>query len=229
MPRSLASFLLLVVLVAMVFVVSYTSAAQLSISDVSSSKYKSYDDFFNRPGPWDDPNLSPIFEANKNWIKKIKEQDPTAFSDASFKGHAPKILWIGCADARVPANLIVGEPAGSVFVHRNIANMVVSTDANIMSVIQYAVAVLKVKHIIVCGHYDCGGVKASMEKLDHGSPLEDWLRNIRDVYRLHKNELVSIPDKYQRTRRLVELNVVEQVSPLPQESRIQRYDIFSFL
>jgi len=185
-------------------------AGALTVTD-ASSKYSSFDAFFNRPGPWDDANLSPIFEANKNWVRSVKEQDPTAFTDAAPKVHAPKILWIGCADARVPANLIVGEPAGSIFVHRNIANMVVGTDANIMSVIQYAVAALKVKHIIVCGHYDCGGVKASMEKTDHGSPLEDWLRNIRDVYRLHKNELSAIPDKALRTRRLVELNVVEQV------------------
>lgn len=169
-----------------------------------------FEDYFNRPGPWDDPNLNPLFEGNQNWIKRVKEQNLNTFTELR-KGHAPKILWIGCADARVPANEIIGEPAGSVFVHRNIANMVVNTDFNCMSVIQYAVDVLKVKHIIVCGHYDCGGVKASMERRDHRSPLENWLRNIRDIYRLHKEELVAIPGITRRTRRLVELNVVEQV------------------
>ena len=127
------------------------------------------------------------------------------------KGHAPKILWIGCSDARVPANEIIGEPPGSVFVHRNIANMVGNTDFSSMSVIQFAVDVLKVKHIVVCGHYDCGGIRAAMESVDHKSPLENWLRNIRDIYRLHMEELNAIPDAVQRQRRLVELNVVEQV------------------
>ena len=179
--------------------------------ELSSRETTSFEDYFNRPGPWDDPNLDRIFEGNKNWIKRTNEQNLNTFTEFR-KGHAPKILWIGCADARVPANEIIGEPAGSVFVHRNIANMVVNTDFNCMSVIQYAVDVLKVKHIIVCGHYDCGGIKASMERLDHRSPLENWLRNIRDIYRLHKVELVKIEEQTRRTRRLVELNVVEQVT-----------------
>ena len=110
----------------------------------------------------------------------------------------------------MPANEIIGQDPGNVFVHRNIANQVVNTDFNCMSVIQYAVAVLKVKHIVVCGHYDCGGVKASLENGDHGSPLENWLRHIRDTYRLHKEELDAIKDPIARQRRLVELNVVEQ-------------------
>lgn len=118
------------------------------------------------------------------------------------------------SDARVPANEIIGEPPGSVFVHRNIANQVLGTDVNCLSVIQYAVEVLKVKHIIVCGHYDCGGVRAATELTDHGSPLENWLRNIRDSYRIHKTELDSIEDINTRRRRLVELNVIEQVRTL---------------
>ena len=137
-------------------------------------------------------------------------EQPEFFQELK-KGHAPKILWIGCSDARVPANEIIGEPPGSVFVHRNIANMVGNTDFSCMSVIQFAVDVLKVKHIIVCGHYDCGGIRAAMESVDHKSPLENWLRNIRDIYRLHMDELNAIPDTIQRQRRLVELNVIEQV------------------
>jgi carbonic anhydrase len=118
------------------------------------------------------------------------------------------------SDARVPANVIIDEPAGSVFVHRNIANQVINVDVNCLSVIQYAVSVLNVKHIIVCGHYDCGGVRAATECIDHGSPLENWLSAIRDTYRLHKTELDEIADLNQRRRRLVELNVIEQVISL---------------
>ena len=117
---------------------------------------------------------------------------------------------------------MIGEPPGSVFVHRNIANMVVNTDFNCMSVIQYAVDVLKVKHIIVCGHYDCGGVKAALEPFDHRSPLENWLRNIRDTYRLHREELSSIPELRMRQRRLVELNVIEQCLNIYKTAVVQR-------
>jgi carbonic anhydrase len=168
-------------------------------------------DFFNRPGPWDDKDLKSLMNANKMWAKRMAEDQP-GFFDEIKKGHAPKILWIGCSDARVPANEVIGEPPGSVFVHRNVANMVLSTDFNCMSVVQYAVDVLKVKHIIVCGHYDCGGVRAALEPVDHHSPLENWLRNIRDTYRLHNDELNAIPVLRDRQRRLVELNVIEQVS-----------------
>jgi carbonic anhydrase len=167
-------------------------------------------DFFNRPGPWDDKDLKSLMNANKMWAKRMAEDQP-GFFDEIKKGHAPKILWIGCSDARVPANEVIGEPPGSVFVHRNVANMVLSTDFNCMSVVQYAVDVLKVKHIIVCGHYDCGGVRAALEPVDHHSPLENWLRNIRDTYRLHNDELNAIPVLRDRQRRLVELNVIEQV------------------
>ena len=122
-------------------------------------------DFFNRPGPWDDPSLLTLMNANKTWRERVLTERP-GFFDEMKRGHAPKILWIGCSDARVPANEIIGQPPGSVFVHRNIANQVINTDFNCSAVIQYAVGVLKVKHIIVCGHYDCGGVKASLEAQD---------------------------------------------------------------
>lgn len=167
-------------------------------------------DYFNRPGPWDDKNLNSLMTANKAWAKRMVEDQPDFFEEIK-RGHAPKILWIGCSDARVPANEIIGQPPGAVFVHRNIANMVGNTDFNCMSVIQYAVDILQVKHIIVCGHYDCGGVKAALETVDHRSPLENWLRNIRDTYRLHREELNGITDLVERQRRLVELNVIEQV------------------
>ena len=168
------------------------------------------DDYFNRPGPWDEKDLKSLLNANKAWSKHMAKIKPGYFEELS-KGHAPKILWIGCSDARVPANEIIGEPPGSVFVHRNVANMVVNTDFNCLSVLQYAVEVLKVKHIIVCGHYDCGGIRAALEPVDHRSPLENWLRNIRDTYRLHNDELNAIDNLRERQRRLVELNVMEQV------------------
>lgn len=174
----------------------------------ASSFYRS--DYFNRPGPWDEQDLNTLLDANRAWANRMERQDPNFFNEIK-KGHAPKILWIGCSDARVPANEIIGEPPGSVFVHRNIANQVGNTDVNCLSVIQYAVDVLKVKHIVVCGHYDCGGIRASTENVDHGSPLENWLRNIRDTYRLHQGELDDIPDLKDKQRRLVELNVIEQV------------------
>jgi len=178
-------------------------------------------DYWNRPGPWDDKNLDSLLNANKAWAQSRVKYDPNFFLDHK-KGHAPKILWIGCADARVPANEMIGEPPGSVFVHRNIANMVVNTDFNCMSVIQYAVDVLQVKHIIVCGHYDCGGIRAALEQLDHRSPLENWLRNIRDTYRLHKEELNAIKDLRLRQRRLVELNVIEQCLNIFKTAVVQR-------
>jgi carbonic anhydrase len=167
------------------------------------------EDYFNRPGPWDEKDLGSLFDANKRWAKKMAEKQPGYFTD--LINHAPKILWIGCSDARVPANEIIGEPPGSVFVHRNVANMVVNTDFNCLSVLQYAVEVLKVKHIVVCGHYDCGGIRAALEPVDHRSPLENWLRNIRDTYRLHNDELNAVSGLKERQRRLVELNVMEQV------------------
>jgi carbonic anhydrase len=185
--------------------VTRTASRQLAIPS---------EEYFNRPGPWDSKDLGSLLTANKAWAQRMVDNRPDFFQEIK-RGHAPKILWIGCSDARVPANEIIGEPPGSVFVHRNIANMVVNTDFSCMSVIQFAVSVLKVKHIIVCGHYDCGGIKASLDKNDYSSPLCNWVRNIRDTYRLHREELNAITDLRMRQRRLVELNVIEQVGPLP--------------
>lgn len=182
---------------------------------------KQKQEYFNRPGPWDEKDLGSLLKANKMWTNRMVQQNPDFF-EYNKLGHSPKILWIGCSDARVPANLIIGEPPGSIFVHRNIANMVVSTDVNCMSVIQYAVDVLKVKHIIVCGHYDCGGVKASLENIDHTAPLENWLRNIRDTVRLHMDELMTISDPLERQRKLVEINTIEQCLNIFKTAAVQR-------
>ena len=149
-----------------------------------------------------------IFERNRLWAERIKEVNPNYFEDLSQQ-QSPEFLWIGCADSRVPANQIVDLPPGEVFVHRNIANIVVPSDLNCLSVLQYAVEVLEVKHIIVCGHYGCGGVQASMEDEDHGL-IDNWLQHIRYVYRLHEDELDAIEDFSDRADRLCELNVTEQ-------------------
>jgi carbonic anhydrase len=145
--------------------------------------------------------------------------DPNFFEDLA-KGQQPEYLWIGCSDSRVPANQITGTTPGEMFVHRNIANMVVHSDMNLLSVLSYAVEVLKVKHIIVCGHYGCGGVIAAMGNKQYGL-IDNWLRHIKDVYRLHYQELDSIGDDTQRARRFVELNVVEQVIDLGKTSIVQ--------
>ncbi|WP_299978513.1 carbonate dehydratase [uncultured Pseudoteredinibacter sp.] len=152
--------------------------------------------------------LSYLFEANKKWSESIKDKDPEFFSRLS-KQQAPDYLWIGCSDSRVPANTLVDLPPGEVFVHRNIANVVVHTDLNMLSVLHYAVAVLKVKHVIVCGHYGCGGVMAAMEDKSHGL-IDNWLRHIKDVARFHKEELAKLPES-ERIDRMCELNVMEQV------------------
>lgn len=149
-----------------------------------------------------------LFENNKKWIASMKEKDVDFFEKLA-KDQTPEYLYIGCSDSRVPANEIMGLDPGEVFVHRNVANLVVSIDLNVMSVINYAVANLHVKHIIVCGHYNCGGVKAAMTPKDMGI-LNPWLRNIRDVYRTHQAELDGIDDEHDRYNRLVELNVQEQ-------------------
>jgi len=149
-----------------------------------------------------------IFENNKQWVQEKLNLDPDFFINLS-KDQSPDFLWIGCADSRVPANVVTGLEPGDIFVHRNIANLVVNADLNVHSVIQYAVEHLKVKHIIVCGHYECGGVKASMLQEDLGL-LNNWLRYIRDVSRLHQEELDAISDEAKRYDRLVELNVLEQ-------------------
>jgi len=158
---------------------------------------------------------------NKAWAKEKVEDDPDYFNRLAHI-QTPEFLWIGCSDSRVPANEITGTQPGEIFVHRNIANMVVHTDVNLLSVLEYAVAHLKVKHVIVCGHYGCGGVKASMTNHDYKQVLNMWLRNIKDVYRLHNDELNNIKNEEQRFDRLVELNVMEQVLHLAKTSIIQR-------
>ncbi len=160
-----------------------------------------------------------LLENNKAWVAKCLESDP-GFFDKLAEGQQPPLLWIGCADSRVPANEIIGASPGEVFVHRNIANMVVHTDMNMLSVLDYAVNVLKVKHVIVCGHYGCGGVKASMSNQKIGL-IDNWIRHIKDVYRFHQDELNSIEDETKRFDRFVELNVVEQVMDLAKTSIVQ--------
>jgi carbonic anhydrase len=149
-----------------------------------------------------------VFENNRQWVARNTERDPDFFSRLATH-QDPDFLFIGCADSRVPANEIMGLEPGEVFVHRNVANLVVGTDINAQSVIEYAVGHLDVKHVIVCGHYGCGGVAAAMQPADLGL-LNGWLREIRDVYRLHQKELEAIEDTDARYRRLVELNVREQ-------------------
>lgn len=149
-----------------------------------------------------------LFENNKKWVAS-KLNEGKDFFQKLAADQTPEFLYIGCSDSRVPANEIIGLEAGELFVHRNIGNLVVNTDLNVMSVIEYAVKYLEVQHIIICGHYNCGGVKAAMTPQDLGI-LNPWLRNIRDVYRLHEQELNAIDDEQARYNRLVELNVVEQ-------------------
>ncbi len=160
-----------------------------------------------------------LLENNKNWAKQQLEKDPDFFNDLA-KGQEPPVLWIGCADSRVPANEIIGAKPGEVFVHRNIANMVVHSDMNMLSVLDYAVNVLKVKHVIVCGHYGCGGVATAMTN-KHVGLIDNWIRHIKDTYRFHKAELDAIRDNKTRFDRFVELNVQEQVLDLAKTSIIQ--------
>jgi len=153
-------------------------------------------------------DINEILSNNKNWIEDKLGQDKDFFVKMG-KGQSPKVLYVGCSDSRVSAEELMGAGPGEVFVHRNIANMIISIDLNAMSVIDYAVDKLEVEHIIVCGHYGCGGIKAAMESKDLGI-LNPWLRNIRDVFRIHKDELNSITDDDKKYKRLVELNVQEQ-------------------
>lgn len=164
--------------------------------------------------------LKKIFENNQAWVQSKLNIDNQYFENLS-KGQSPEILYIGCSDSRVTAEDMMGATPGDVFVHRNIANMVPNTDLNVMSVIDYAVTHLKVKHVVVCGHYFCGGVKAAMESSDLGV-LNPWLRNIRDVYRIHKNELNAIEDEDARYKRLVELNVQEQCINVIKTAQVQK-------
>ena len=161
-----------------------------------------------------------IMEGNKAWAKEVQTDKTGLFQELS-KGQHPDLLWIGCSDSRVPANQITGTRPGDVFVHRNVANLCVHSDMNMLSVLDFAVNVLKVKHIIVCGHYACGGVKAAMQPVDLGI-LNPWLRNIRDVYRLHKDELDLISDVEKKYDRLVELNVQEQCVNLIKTAAVQK-------
>ncbi len=161
-----------------------------------------------------------IFENNQKWIAEKLEGDPDYFSKLS-KGQQPEYLYIGCSDSRVTAEDLMGLQPGQVFIHRNIANQVIGTDTNINAVIQYAVEYLKVKHIIVCGHYECGGVNAALHPSDMGQ-LNSWLQTLRDVYRFHKEELDVIADEHQRFDRLVELNVQEQCINLVKIDHVQR-------
>ncbi len=154
--------------------------------------------------------LPHLFANNLRWAEAIKARQPDFFARLA-RQQAPEYLWIGCADSRVPANEIVDLLPGEIFVHRNIANVVVHTDLNCLSVLQYAVDVLRVRHVIVCGHYGCGGVRASLENRPHGL-IDNWLRHLRDVHRLHEAELEAIDDFEARVDRLCELNVMEQVA-----------------
>jgi carbonic anhydrase len=162
--------------------------------------------------------LKVLFEKNREWAEKIRSSDPEFFANLS-RQQTPEYLWIGCADSRVPANEITGLMPGEMFVHRNVANLVVHTDLNCLSVIQYAVQVLQVKHIIVCGHYGCGGVLAALENKKHGL-IDNWLRHIQDVGQKHA-ELLSNMEPQQRFQRLCELNVIEQVSNVCQTTVVE--------
>ena len=165
-------------------------------------------------------DIKQIFENNKNWIAKKLQSDDKYFEKLA-DGQTPEFLYIGCSDSRVSAEDLMGLEPGQVFVHRNIANMVPNTDLNSMSVINYAVASLKVNHIVVCGHYGCGGVLAAMQQADLGI-LNPWLRNIHDVFRMNRNELDSIEKKKKKYRRLVELNVQEQCINVIKTAEVQR-------
>src|ERR1700750_3014493 len=162
-----------------------------------------------------------LLKDNKQWAKDKLIEDPGFFEKLS-NVQTPEFLWIGCSDSRVPADRITGTQPGEIFVHRNIANLVIHTDVNLLSVLDYAVNHLKVNHVIVCGHYGCGGVKAAMTNHDFKYVLNMWLRNIKDVYRMYSEELEAIADEEQRSDRLTELNVKEQLLHLAKTSIIQR-------
>jgi carbonic anhydrase len=160
-----------------------------------------------------------ILDNNKQWVESQLAIDKEYFKDLA-KGQQPPLLWIGCSDSRVPANEIIGAKPGEVFVHRNIANMVIHSDMNMLSVLDYAVNVLKVKHVIVCGHYGCGGIKAAMGNQSIGL-IDNWIRHIKDVYRLHEEYLNSIEDEDERFNKFVEVNAQEQVFDLAKTSIVQ--------
>ncbi len=161
-----------------------------------------------------------LFENNKLWADKINKEDPLFFQKLSQQ-QSPKYLWIGCSDSRVPANELLGMQPGEVFVHRNIANQVIHTDLNCLSVIQFAVDILKVQHIIVCGHYSCGGIHAAFDNQSHGL-IDNWLRHIKDVYRFNKDKVDKVTDKTERMNLLCELNVIEQVANVCNSTVLRR-------
>ncbi len=163
--------------------------------------------------------LKKLFENNRKWAERVKKSDPDFFINLS-RHQNPEYLWVGCSDSRVPANEIVGMRPGEIFVHRNIANLVIHTDLNCLAVIQYAVEVLKVKHIIVCGHYGCGGIQAAMDNKEHGL-VDNWLRNIKDVYRYHQARIDSLQSHKEKINLLCELNVVEQVANICHTTIVQ--------
>ncbi len=168
----------------------------------------------------EDTSYDRLIEGNREWVRRTIDADPEFFSRLA-KGQSPFVLWIGCADSRVPANEVINCIPGEVFVHRNIANLFVHTDFNALSVLEYAVVHLKVEHVIVCGHYGCGGVRAAMSPDSFGL-IDNWLRHIKDVYRLHYEELEGIADHHERERRLVELNVIENVYNVCNTSTIRK-------
>jgi carbonic anhydrase len=154
--------------------------------------------------------LQHCFDQNRAWAQEMLDKDPHFFEGLSRQQH-PELLWIGCSDSRLPPNQILDRPPGEIFVHRNVANVVVHTDVNCLSVLQYGVEVLKVRHVIVCGHYGCGGVAAALTPQPHGL-IDNWLRHVRDVHMLHRAELTAIPGLEARQNRLCELNVAAQVA-----------------
>ena len=160
-----------------------------------------------------------LLQGNKDWVAQTLLEDPEFFEKLAA-GQKPPVLWIGCSDSRVPANQITNTNPGDIFVHRNIANVVVHTDMNMLSVLDYAVNVLEVEHVIVCGHYGCGGVEAALSNRQHGI-IDNWLRYIKDIYRLHYHELDIISDHKKRCDRLTELNVIEGVFNLTKSSIVQ--------
>ena len=164
-------------------------------------------------------SLEELFDNNRHWARSMTQVNEHFFENLA-RQQSPKYLWIGCSDSRVPANEIVGLLPGQIFVHRNVANLVIHTDMNCLSVLQYAVEILKVEHIIVCGHYGCGGITAAVEDQRHGL-IDNWLRHVRDVYQRHQNRLAKVKDKPTRLRRLCELNAQEQVLNVANTTTIQ--------
>lgn len=164
--------------------------------------------------------LDELFKKNSEWAKKIKQKNSDFFTESSKNQH-PELLWIGCSDSRVPASQMIEQDPGNVFVHRNIANLVLQSDMNCQSVIQYAVSVLKVKHVIVCGHYGCGGIKAALSNKKMGL-IDNWLRNVKDLYELHQEEIDALPSEEKKTNFLAELNVQAQVSNVCNSPFVQK-------